>query len=93
MRYRLHLNIRGRVQGTNLRSMIKLKALEGRINGYVKNLPDGCVEVKMEGEKERLEDFIQWLKSSPGFSEIRALDESWKTQENKGEFSDFSIIY
>ena len=48
----------GRVQGVGFRYETKEIALGFDIIGTVKNLPDGTVELLIEGEKEEVEDFL-----------------------------------
>ncbi|MDO8339166.1 MAG: acylphosphatase [Candidatus Burarchaeum sp.] len=53
-----HLIARGNVQGVNYRSFVRQQALALGVKGYVKNLPDGSVEIVAEVEsKEALERF------------------------------------
>jgi len=50
---RFHLFISGRVQGVFFRDITKKKAQELAINGWVKNLPDGRVELVFEAEEDK----------------------------------------
>jgi len=61
----VHLLIQGRVQGVFFRKFPHLKALELNIRGWVRNLPDGRVEVVAEGDPERLQRFIHWCHEGP----------------------------
>jgi len=45
-----HLIARGKVQGVNYRSFVRQQALALGVKGYVKNLPDGSVEIMAEAE-------------------------------------------
>jgi len=49
----------GRVQGVGFRYSTKQLALGFEIVGSVRNLSDGTVELKVMGEKEEVEDFIE----------------------------------
>ena len=44
-----HLTITGRVQGVGFRYTVKSIAKRHPVKGYVKNLPDGKVELVMQG--------------------------------------------
>jgi len=49
---------RGKVQGVNYRSFVRQQALALGIRGYVRNLPDGSVEIVAEAETaEVLQNF------------------------------------
>jgi len=50
---------RGRVQGVGYRQFIAGCARETGVHGYVKNLPDGTVEMVAESSPASLADFIR----------------------------------
>ncbi|OFV67737.1 MAG: acylphosphatase [Candidatus Syntrophoarchaeum caldarius] len=85
-----HLIIKGRVQKAGYRDHIDEMAFNLDLTGYVKNLPDGSVEVVCEGEREKIEQFIDliWIKQYPISVEDIEVDYSDAT----GEFRDFEII-
>lgn len=90
-RVRAHIFISGSVQGVFFRSNTQSKAKSLEITGWVKNLPDGRVEAVFEGEKEKVQDLIEWAKRGPSFARVNDVDVEW--QEYKGEFEDFEIRY
>jgi acylphosphatase len=53
--------VSGRVQGVYYRGTTVTRARELAIRGYVRNLPDGRVEVLAQGEDAAVAAFIQWL--------------------------------
>ena len=55
---RVHVYISGKVQGVFFRSYTKDKAQKEGLNGWVKNLTDGRVEIVLEGNKERCEEML-----------------------------------
>ncbi len=86
---RVHLFISGRVQGVFFRATTRDKARELGVKGWVKNLPDGKVEVMAEGEKERIDELIEWCRAGPGYakvSDVEVMDEKYRE-----EFTDFEI--
>lgn len=48
----------GRVQGVGFRYTAQSIAQEFRVSGYVRNLPDGRVELVAEGEPGEVERFV-----------------------------------
>jgi acylphosphatase len=53
--------VSGRVQGVFYRGTTATRAREMGITGYVRNLPDGRVEVLAQGADAAVEAFIKWL--------------------------------
>jgi len=62
-----HYNIRiqGKVQGVFYRASTQDKAKELGLNGWVRNEPDGSVYAEAEGERDKLDQFIDWCKQGP----------------------------
>ena len=58
---RLHAQVVGRVQGVGFRFTAKSIASRHKINGWVKNLSNGKVEIDAEGTSETIGDFMQEL--------------------------------
>jgi len=83
-----HIIVTGRVQGVGFRYYTKLKADELSLRGWVQNLPDGSVEIIVQGDPENINAFIEWCHSGPSSSNVNKLD----YRESKLEaFSDFRI--
>jgi acylphosphatase len=49
----------GRVQGVGFRYTVKNLAMQYNVAGYVRNLPDGCVELIMEGPDQEMESLVE----------------------------------
>jgi len=86
---RIHLFVSGRVQGISFRWRTRHKAQQIKVLGWVKNLPDGRVEMILEGERERIEELIEWVRKEPFLVKVDNLEKKW--EEYQGEFSDFEI--
>jgi acylphosphatase len=56
-----HVYYSGRVQGVGFRYTAQHVAQEFDVAGFVRNLPDGGVEVKVEGSPEEVEAFLSAL--------------------------------
>lgn len=86
----VHLLIGGRVQGVGFRYFVHQKAKELGILGWVKNTPDGRVEIEASGNDDsQLSTFIDWMKIGPSRAIIRTFSESEIT--NPRNFTDFII--
>lgn len=88
---RVHLIIKGFVQGVFFRASTRETAVRLNLTGWVKNLPDGNVEAVFEGPVEKLEQAVQWCRQGPRGASVINVDEKW--QVYTGEFKDFSISY
>ena len=69
----LHILIEGRVQGVGYRRFAQREAQRLELCGWVRNLEDGRVEIKVTGSPEHLAEFQQSLKSGPMFSSVRQI--------------------
>ena len=81
----------GRVQGVGYRFYTEDIARRLNINGYVKNLYDGSVEVYAEADKEILEQFIEELERGPGLSRVDQVKIEWLNK--KPEYHNFRIAF
>ena len=85
----LHAIVRGRVQGVSFRYYTMLRARELHIQGWVRNLPDGTVEVLAEGARARLDQLAAFLAAGPVGARVESVDANW--QRATGQFTDFII--
>ena len=70
------LVISGRVQGVGFRYFARQKAQELNISGWVRNTPDGNLEIEAEGESLDLAAFTEWMKIGPSRAVIRSFSNS-----------------
>ena len=88
---RIHIFVTGRVQGVFFRQSTRVMAIKNNVNGWVRNLDDGRVEIVAEGEKQNIESLINWCKTGPANSRI---DEFELSEENYiDEFENFEVRY
>ena len=69
----LHGYISGRVQGVGFRLATAAQAEQLGIDGWVRNLPDGRVEVRCEGEGQAVEAMRKWLEQGPKKARVEAV--------------------
>lgn len=72
---RLHVLVRGRVQGVGFRWFVREQARELRLAGWVRNRPDGTVEVAAEGTSAALAQFRAALTDGPAGASVAAVDD------------------
>ena len=62
---RARIFVSGRVQGVWYRASALEKARELEIRGWVRNLPDGRVELMVEASPSRVEALVRWCHIGP----------------------------
>ena len=73
MKKTMHCYISGRVQGVCFRMYTEQQAQLLGLRGWVRNLPDGRVEVKASGDEEQLKQLRAWLKHGPELANVLAM--------------------
>ncbi len=68
--------VRGRVQGVGFRFFVEREAHMLGIAGWVRNNPDGSVEVLAMGTPEQLAGLRSRLRAGPRAARVDAIDES-----------------
>jgi acylphosphatase len=82
--------VSGDVQGVGFRYFVIREVQRiGGLKGFVRNLPDGRVEVYAEGEPEKFQDLEKALHKGPGMAEVTNVRIEEETPE--GRYSDFRI--
>jgi acylphosphatase len=70
----VHIKVHGIVQGVFFRKFTKLKATELGIKGWVRNAPDGTVEIEAEADSETLVTFMNWCHHGPERAVVNKVD-------------------
>lgn len=79
----------GTVQGVGYRMFAERAAARRRVDGWVRNLPDGSVEVLAEGEPDAVEEFRRDLSAGPRHAAVAAITETVETPA--GTFRGFRV--
>lgn len=82
--------IKGYVQGVAYRYSAQKRAQQLAIFGYAKNLPSGDVEILAQGEKEKLDQFIEWCREGPPVANVDRVEVIWQKPGEK--FSEFKTL-
>ncbi len=88
---RVHLYIKGYVQGVFYRAGTRDTAARLGLHGWVRNLPDGNVEAVFEGPVDKVQKAVQWCRDGPPGAKVLKIDEKW--QDYVGEFNGFEVKY
>jgi acylphosphatase len=75
--------VSGRVQGVGFRYFVQEAALLEGISGWVRNLPDGAVEVVAEGDAEAVERFSHKIGRGPSMARVENVDVTDETPSGR----------
>jgi len=81
--------VAGLVQGVGYRSFALRHGRALDLNGYVRNVPDGTVELEVEGERENVERLVELLREGPIAARVEDVRIEWR--EWRGEFGGFQV--
>ncbi len=70
----VRLSVQGKVQGVWFRASAKETADQLGVKGWVKNLPEGGVEIDAWGGAEAVESFIGWCSHGPPGARVTRTD-------------------
>ncbi|MDP2305608.1 MAG: acylphosphatase [Pseudomonadota bacterium] len=87
---RLRLVVTGRVQGVAFRAHTQAEAARLGLVGWVRNLPDGTVELAAEGPREALEALLAWARTGPSMARVTGVEPAWGPAT--GAHAGFSIV-
>ncbi|MDH5406572.1 MAG: acylphosphatase [Candidatus Aminicenantes bacterium] len=83
--------ISGRVQGVFFRWFAKEIADRLGLKGWVRNLPNGKVEVWAEGKEDKIRELRSHLQQGPPEAYVTSVQE--KEEEPRRTYTDFSISH
>jgi len=86
---RAQLKIVGRVQGVYFRASACQEAQSLGLAGWVRNCPDGSVELVAEGTRDNLEQLIAWCHRGPPGARVTEVSVQWQKPEQS--FNGFVI--
>lgn len=88
---RVHLTVYGRVQGVGFRNYTQQMATRYRIFGWVRNRPNGTVEIDAQGDSSLLQSFLAAIRKGSPFSQVSKVE---KQEESKlTSYQSFRIKY
>ncbi|MEW5939747.1 MAG: acylphosphatase [Chloroflexota bacterium] len=89
-RVRAHVWAIGRVQGVGFRAHVEFYARMIGVAGWVRNVGYDTVEAVAEGERAKVERFVEMMKQGPSMSRVDESKVEWETPT--GEFREFGVM-
>jgi acylphosphatase len=83
-----HVSVYGRVQGVFFRAWTRDQAIELGVTGWVRNCPDGRVDMNFEGEDAAVEQLIDRLHRGPPAAKVEDVH-VWTV--DTFDFDDFEV--
>ena len=81
--------VSGDVQGVGFRFFAQRVAARHQVTGYVRNLPDGRVEILAEGTLESIEGFKHDIAAGPQHARVAQVEET--AHDPTGHYPSFRI--
>ncbi len=86
----IHCFVSGLVQGVWYRASTQEQARKLQLTGWVRNLPDGRVEVMMCGDADKVSEMREWLKIGPPRAKVS--DVTHEEVDWKDDLTDFEVL-
>ena len=87
----MRCTVYGKVQGVQYRVYAQDSAVELGVVGYVRNLPDGSVEVLAQGMPEVLKEFVEYLYEGSLLARVESVSVEWQSAQET--FTEFSVLH
>ena len=84
-----HIIVSGMVQGVGFRYFVYDRAVHLGLNGFVKNLYNGEVEIEVEGNRSVIEELIEQVRAGPRAARVTDLKVEWRVPEK--HFHEFHV--
>ena len=91
LRVAAEILVEGDVQGVGYRNFAQRKAIQLGLAGYVMNLRDGKVRVRVEGRREVIEELARDLEKGPPLARVDKLSLTWRPPT--GRFASFGVRF
>lgn len=85
----IHCVITGKVQNVGYRDYVQRSADSLSLVGWVRNLPDGMVELVAQGTPDVLKEFVEFLHEGSLGANVMGVSVDWRSAEDV--YDDFAI--
>lgn len=74
---RVRARVYGLVQGVGFREFVRRHAQALGLRGWVRNLPDGSVELEAEGPRSALDELVRLVRQGPRLAWVERVETEW----------------
>ena len=92
MKAAAYIRVSGLVQGVSFRYFTRKTARELGLSGWVRNRPDGDVELEAAGERGMVEELVKALRVGPPAAHVRDVQVTW-TDKGKNDYDGFQVTF
>jgi len=85
------LHIEGKVQGVGFRFFATRVARKLGLKGHIQNLRDGAVTATVEGEADKIDEWLNEIREGPRYAEVVEIKQEKK--EFSGKLGDFDVKF
>jgi acylphosphatase len=86
---RVHVWVKGRVQNVGFRAHVEFSGRQIGVTGWVRNVGYDTVEAVAEGARDKIDLFIEAMKTGPNSSRVDEARVEWENPS--GEFMKFDV--
>ena len=86
---RVHVWVKGRVQNVGFRAHVEFSGRQIGVTGWVRNVGYDTVEAVAEGARDKIDRFIEAMKTGPDSSRVDEAKVEWENPS--GEFLKFDV--
>jgi acylphosphatase len=88
-RERARVYVSGKVQGVFFRDATREKAEQLGLAGWVRNIPDGRVEMLLDGPSDKVREMVRWCKEGPSHADVEDVDTEFEA--SAGDLEGFEV--
>jgi acylphosphatase len=81
--------IEGRLQGMNFRLNTQQQANQLGLNGFVRTLSDGRIEIEVQGDESQVEELLNWCLERPHSNYIKNI--FYRFDDVEKTYTDFTV--
>jgi acylphosphatase len=87
----IHAIATGDIQGVGFRATVTQHAARLGLTGTVRNLPDGSVEIFVQGGRNKITEFFKLIREDSGFAQVHSIS----AQEifSRNQYQGFRTIF